>query len=92
MPLGQRPKGAERIDNMPIASPTGTWSLLLLTALAIVGVWITARIVSRAGFRPWWAVLILLPVVNLAMIYVFAFVRWPILQHPAIKAEAPPHG
>ena len=68
---------------MPASLTTGTWSLLLLTALAIVGVWVTARIVSRAGFRPWWAVLILVPVVNLAMIYVFAFVRWPISQNPA---------
>jgi len=68
---------------MPASLATGTWSLLLLSALAIVGVWITARILIRAGFRPWWAVLILVPVVNLAMIYVFAFVRWPILEHPA---------
>jgi len=68
---------------MPASLAMETWSLLLLSALAIVGVWVTARIVARAGFRPWWAVLILVPVVNLAMIYVFAFVRWPILKHPA---------
>ena len=68
---------------MPASATMETWSVLLLSALALLGVWVTARIVGRAGFRPWWALLILVPVVNLAMIYVFAFVRWPISENPA---------
>ncbi len=72
---------------MPASLATGTWSVLLLSALAILGVWITARILIRAGIRPWWAVLILVPVVNLAMIYVFAFIRWPALENPAVMGR-----
>ena len=68
-------------DMVPASLATGTCAGLLLMGLAVFGVWITARIVGRAGFSPWWAALILLPVVNLIMIYVFAFARWPILKH-----------
>ena len=75
---------------MPASPAMETWSVLLLSALALAGVWVTARIVGRAGFRPWWAVLILVPVVNLAMIYVFAFIRWPISETRRPPAEAGP--
>lgn len=48
--------------------------LLLLSAVWIVPLW---RIVGKAGFPPVLALLALVPVLNLVMFWVFAFVRWP---------------
>ena len=43
-------------------------------ALVMIPMW---RIVQRAGFSPWWALLVLVPVVNLIALWQFAFGRWP---------------
>ncbi len=43
-------------------------------AVLLIPAW---RIVSRAGFPGVLSLLLLIPLVNLVMIWVFAFVRWP---------------
>jgi hypothetical protein len=35
------------------------------------------RIASKAGFHGAWALLLLVPLVNLALVWAFAFARWP---------------
>ena len=47
---------------------------LLVFALLL---WIYGRIVGRAGFSRWWVLLAVVPVVNLIMLWVFAFIDWP---------------
>ncbi|MGJ0483784.1 MAG: hypothetical protein ACR65R_04520 [Methylomicrobium sp.] len=42
--------------------------------------WLGFRIIQKAGFDGWWALVLLIPVVNIAMIWVFAFMRWPALK------------
>ncbi|WP_029646494.1 hypothetical protein [Methylomicrobium lacus] len=42
--------------------------------------WLGYRIIQKAGFEGWWTVVLLIPVVNIAMIWVFAFMRWPALK------------
>ena len=56
-----------------LESPEGIVQLavFLLTALAM------SNVLKRAGFSRWWALLGLVPVVNLLMLLVFAFIRWP---------------
>jgi hypothetical protein len=56
-------------------------SLLLVYAMMAAG-WVLAK----AGRSPLWAFLLLVPWVNVAAIWVFAFVRWPFVDTPA----APP--
>jgi hypothetical protein len=34
--------------------------------------------IARAGYHGAWALILLVPVVNIVMLYVFAFSRWPI--------------
>lgn len=46
---------------------------------ALISLWGSARVVRRAGFSPWWALLLLVPVVNIIMLWVFASARWPAL-------------
>lgn len=40
-----------------------------------------ARIFQRAGRTGWWALLMLIPLVNLVVLWVFAFAEWPTLDH-----------
>jgi hypothetical protein len=44
-----------------------------LTYLLVMGGWALAR----AGRSPLWVLLLLVPWVNLAAIWVFAYIRWP---------------
>lgn len=57
------------------------WLIVLITAATLVVP--AARILTKAGFSPWWALLGLVPGVSLVAYWVFAFVRWP-----ALEAEA----
>lgn len=57
------------------------WFIVLLwAAIFIVPAW---RIVSRAGFPGALSLLLLIPIVNLVIIWVFAFVRWPVMDRRA---------
>jgi hypothetical protein len=52
----------------------------------IVVFWLVAvlvpgwRIASKAGYHGAWSLLLLVPIVNLIVIWVFAFARWPTAQ------------
>ena len=62
-------------------------SLVTLLALVLltVPVVMIARVLRRAGFSPWWVLLVLVPLMNLVALWVFAYRRWP-----AIDGVAPP--
>lgn len=51
--------------------------LLILVVSFIVGVLPYWKIWSRSGHSGWWSLLMLVPVVNIAMLWVLAFKRWP---------------
>jgi len=46
--------------------------LLVWAFVAIFG-----RIVSRAGYSRWWLLTMFVPVLNLIMLWIFAFADWP---------------
>jgi hypothetical protein len=48
--------------------------LLIWIVVIIVPFW---KIFSKAGFSGWLSLLMLLPLVNLIMLYFLAFARWP---------------
>ena len=54
----------------------------LLTVFAIVGffLWLYARVARKAGYSGWWCLTMLVPVVNVVMLWVFAFADWPALK------------
>ena len=54
----------------------------LLIFLPIVGffLWLYARIVRKAGYSGWWCLVMLVPLVNVIMLWVFAFADWPALK------------
>lgn len=47
---------------------------LLAAVLAVIPAW---KIVSKAGYNGAWSLLIFIPLVNIIMMYVFAFSEWP---------------
>ena len=57
------------------------WQLIIILLLVLIPLIIFRPIVKKAGFSGWWALIIFVPIVNLVMIWIFAFISWP--------AEAP---
>lgn len=51
----------------------------LLATLAIIALlaWMFVRIAAKAGLNPLWAITMVVPVVNIVMLFLFAFTRWP---------------
>ena len=44
----------------------------MMVVVVLFGLWLWARILAKAGFSSWWALLALIPVVNPLAIWVFA--------------------
>lgn len=55
------------------------WIIVLVVfgALIVVPIWAWCTIVKKAGFSPWWGLLSIIPLVNIAMLFVFAYSKWP---------------
>lgn len=51
--------------------------------------WMTVRILHKVGRSGWWCLVILVPVVNIVMVWVFAFARWPALEAAAAAVPSP---
>jgi len=49
------------------------WHWLIVLVLLVP----VAKILKKAGFSPWWAILAIVPIANLVGLFVFAFIRWP---------------
>jgi hypothetical protein len=48
--------------------------LLFITGIFVVPLW---RIISKAGYSGAWSLLCFVPFLNLIMLWVFAFAKWP---------------
>ena len=59
------------------------WHLMVLVALVLV-VWafvaVFGRILNRAGYSRWWLLTVVVPLLNLIMLWVFAFAIWPVTR------------
>jgi hypothetical protein len=62
---------------------------LVSTVVIIIPLWF---IWKKAGFSPWLSLLMLLPLVNLVMLYVLAFSEWKVVPvgQQAFQAPYPP--
>jgi uncharacterized membrane protein YhaH (DUF805 family) len=52
---------------------------ILLLVIYLVPVVVILR---KAGYSGWWCLIIFVPLVNVIMLYVFAFANWPALRRP----------
>jgi uncharacterized membrane protein YraQ (UPF0718 family) len=55
------------------------WIILILF-LVLNGVPI-AKILGRAGLNKWWTIAFLVPFLNLVALWIFAYARWPAVDH-----------
>ncbi len=54
--------------------------ILLIIALTVFVLYLAGRILEKAGFSWKMAVVLLIPVVNIVMLWAFAFTKWPNLK------------
>lgn len=57
--------------------PFGPLMMLLFASLIVIPFW---SIFRKAGYSPWLSLLMVVPVVNLGMLYFLAFSNWPKLK------------
>jgi hypothetical protein len=60
--------------------------LLLVGILASLLIWPAWRICRRAGFPGWFGLAVVVPVLNVVLLYAFAFVPWPSLNSKRARA------
>jgi hypothetical protein len=53
---------------------------LMLFAVLVLPAWLGWRISKRAGYSGAWALTLIIPILGTAMIWVFAFSRWPVIH------------
>ena len=54
------------------------WLVVLVVGVAFAIVaYPAARILKRMGFSRWWTLVAFIPYLNVAALWVLAFVRWP---------------
>ena len=67
------------------------WHLIILALVAVIvyvaAVWPWLRICRKAGYSGWWSLLAVVPLVNLVMVWVFAYADWPRLRGNATPAQ-----
>lgn len=56
---------------------------MVLPAFVMFCLWLGYRIIEKAGLDGRWVLVLLVPVVNIIMIWVFAFSHWPALRDEA---------
>lgn len=55
--------------------------LFVILSFVVFDTWLNIKILKKAGYSKWWAATILVPYVNIIMIWLFAFSKWPALQN-----------
>jgi hypothetical protein len=51
--------------------------LITILLIILVSLFIFRPIAKKAGYSGWWALAMLIPLVNIIIIWVFAFSKWP---------------
>lgn len=65
-------------------------TLLLAAIIMIIPFW---RIFSKAGYSGWLSILMVIPIINIILLYYLAFAKWPILrgrESEQITSNPPP--
>ena len=55
----------------------GIWNLLVVLVYIALIVVPCAKILGKAGYSGWWALLALIPLINVIALWIFAFSSWP---------------
>lgn len=72
------------MESSPTAQVTQLLPLILTVALTL---WMGVRILRKAGYSGWWSLLAVVPLLNIAMIWVFSMSDWPALKARAVQTK-----
>lgn len=61
----------------------GLWAWLLVIVVCLAMLYPYVRIIRRTGHSGWWFITMFVPILNVIMPWVFAFVKWPAVDRPA---------
>lgn len=50
------------------------WIIILIM---LIPLWMFSKVIAKAGYSAWWALIGVVPLVNLIALWVFAFSKWP---------------
>lgn len=53
---------------------------VIAAVLILVFCWPYVKIIQKAGYSGWWFLVTFVPLLNLVMLWVFAFADWPNLR------------
>jgi hypothetical protein len=74
-------KGGFMNENIPGPAPEmGSIDILTLLVAALIMIIPFWRIFSKAGYYGWLSLLMVIPIVNIILLYYLAFAQWPILR------------
>jgi hypothetical protein len=59
--------------------------IILYLALIIFFVYCYCKISGRAGYSPWMGLIMLVPIANIVILYMFAFKTWPIESQGSVN-------
>ena len=57
--------------------PAELFIIVVILFIILIPVWFTGKILAKAGFSSWFALITLIPFVNVIALWVFAFIQWP---------------
>jgi hypothetical protein len=77
-------------DNIP-KPEMGSGDILILLIAALIMIIPFWRIFSKAGYSGWLSILMVLPIINLILLYFLAFANWPILKSKVNQTTIPPN-
>lgn len=55
------------------------YAVLAMVFMSIIPALLSLRILNKAGYSRWWALLVIVPILNVIMVWVFAYGKWPAL-------------
>lgn len=82
------------MDTNPPITPDDSTNLLIMLIVAIIVIIPFWRIYAKAGYSSWLSLLMVIPLINIIMLYFLGFADWPILRgrsnQPVSGREPPP--
>ena len=68
-----------------------SWIQIIIVVLVIAFfallIWSYGRILNKAGYSRWWSLIMFVPLVNVVMVWVFAFANWPRLGSQRVRSQ-----
>lgn len=53
------------------------WQLFIVLIILAIPFFIFPAILKKAGFSSWWTLCLFIPIINILLIWLFAFIEWP---------------